>query len=69
MKYEFFPLSLSKVTEPSIHFAMDSAEAIEISIMRLLEENATLRLLAAQLSSELVHARGLARREARQSLQ
>jgi hypothetical protein len=57
MKYEFFPLSLGKVSEPSIHFTMDSAEAIETSIMRLLEENAALRLLAAQLNSELVLAR------------
>ena len=62
MKYEFFPLSLSKVSEPSIHFTMDSAEATETSIMRLLEENAILRLVADQLSSELVLARGCARR-------
>jgi hypothetical protein len=51
------PLSFSKFNEPSIHFTIDSAEAIERSIMRLIEENATLRLLAAQLGSEL----GLAR--------
>jgi hypothetical protein len=62
MKSEFFPLSLSKVTEPSIHFTMDSAEAIKTSIMRLLEENAALRLLAAQLNSELVLPRGQSRR-------
>jgi hypothetical protein len=66
MKYEFFPLSLGKVSEPSI--TMDSAEAIETSIVRLLEENATLRLLAAQLNLELVLARG-ARREGQQPLQ
>jgi hypothetical protein len=69
MKSEFFPLSLGKVTEPAIHVTMDSAEAIETSIVRLLEENATLRLLAAQLSSELVLARGWARRQVQQSLQ
>jgi hypothetical protein len=69
MKSELFPLSLSKDTEPSIHFTMSSAEAIETSIMQLLEENATLRLLAAQLNSELHFARGLARGKGRQSLQ
>jgi hypothetical protein len=69
MRFELFHLSLSKDTEPFNHFAVDSAEAIETSIMRLIEENATLRLLAAQLSSELDFARGWARREGQQSLQ
>jgi hypothetical protein len=46
---------------------VDSAEAIETSIGRLIEENATLRFLAAQLILQLELARRLARREGQQS--
>ena len=68
MKHEF-PLSLSKDTGASHHLTVDRAEAIEASIARLIEENATLRLLADQLSSQLDRTRGLAHREGQQSSQ
>jgi hypothetical protein len=62
-------VALSKHTELCNHLAVDSAEGIETSIARLIEENATLRRLAAQLSSELELARGLAASKDQQSSQ
>ena len=68
MKFETF-VALSKNTELCNHLAVDGAEGIETSIARLIEENATLRRLAAELSSELEFARGLAASKDKQSWQ
>ena len=62
MKYDF-PVSLSK---ESNHLTGDSAEHLATSIARLIEENETLRRLAAKLSSQLELARGLAAGEGQQ---
>jgi hypothetical protein len=63
MKYDF-SVSLSK---ESNHLTVDNAEDLATSIARLIEENETLRRLAALLTSQLDLARGLAGGEDQQS--
>jgi hypothetical protein len=58
-------VSLIKDTGQSNRLTVDSADALATSIAQLIEENETLRRLAARLSSQLDLARGLAAGEGR----
>ena len=62
-----YPVSFIKDAGPSNSLTADSPDAIATSIARLMEENEALRGLAALLTSQLDHARGLAAAQGQQS--
>ena len=62
-----YPLSFIKDAGPSNGLTANSTDAIATSIARLMEENETLRRLAALLTSQLELARELAAAEGQQS--